>query len=110
MRVVILYIRYHILKNMYSCNVRHGAHIKVVDQSLKRFLLILCPNIAVAAILAFIEYKLMFNIEVTIIRFLIFGMLFSMVNSLVLVGFGRVFYSEVIKSLFNRVKFMMIRK
>ncbi len=95
---------------MYGCNVRHGAHIKVVEKSLKRFLLILCPNIAVAAIFAFVEYKLMLNIEVTIIKFLICGILLLMVNFLVLVGFGRIFYSEVIKSLFNRVKFMIIRK
>ena len=100
-----------LITNIILASVEIGyAHIKVVEKSLKRFLLILCPNIAIAATLAFVEYKLMFSIEVTIIRFLICGILLLMVNSLVLVGFGRVFYSEVIKSLFNRVKFMIIRK
>lgn len=80
------------------------AHTKISKGTLLSYLLTVLPNVAVASVISFAEYRVLYEMELNLFGFFAAGVIVVTVNALVLLLFGLIFYPKLIKNLFFRAK------
>lgn len=78
------------------------THSKIAENTLARFMQLLFPNFGVAFILTFIEYRLLFEVNVNIFEFLLLGIVVLTINAAVILVFSKIFYNELLGKVINR--------
>lgn len=86
------------------------THIKIAKGSLTNYLLTVLPNVAIAAIISFAEYRVLLDMNMNLFMFLVAGVIVVVVNSMLLLLFGLIFYPKLLKQLFIRAKKIIISK
>lgn len=86
------------------------VHTKIAKGTFKSYLLTTLPNVAVAAIVSFAEYRMLFEMKLNLLEFIFAGVAVVAVNTAALLLFGLIFYPEILKNLFSRAKKLLIPK
>lgn len=86
------------------------AHSKIVPHSIGLYIKITVPNLLLASLLTLCEYSIMCEINLSIWGFLITGFVITILNAVILLGFNRLLYKELLMGLTDRFKRILLKK